>query len=176
MKAQPLCTIVRQGLTAVLLAAVSMAVVAGQQASGPPTSLSVYRPPALALVQPAAGGSVPEDKPVLVFRFIPGEPNDLIDLRSFVVTVDGTDRSALFHVTSAEAWGPLSPVGANGRPTASAGPHQVSARICSTHGACSETSAMVMVVPSPSVAEDSDDRRRSFLDVLLDVARKLLRP
>jgi hypothetical protein len=55
-----------------------------------------YRPPALALVQPAAGGSVPQDRPVVVFRFAAGEPNDLIDVRSFAVAVDGHDRTQLF--------------------------------------------------------------------------------
>jgi hypothetical protein len=144
--------------------------------SAGPAQLPFYRPPALALVQPAAGGSVPEDKPFVVFRFAQGEPNDPIDIRSFIVTVNGEERSTLFQVTSSEAWGPLVPRESSGRAALSTGAHQVIARICSIRGACSETSATVAVTLAPNPIEDGADRKRSLLNVLLDVARKLLKP
>jgi hypothetical protein len=149
-----------------------------QQPPGPPTSLPAYRPPALALVQPAAGGSLPGDKPVLVFRFAPGEPNDPIDAQSFAVTVDGVDRTTRFQVTAAEAWGTLADSEEGG---ATAGAYQVSARICSTRGACAAVSATVPVVESarasPAPAEGSSGaRRRKVMDAVVAVIRKLLEP
>ena len=154
----------------------------GQQSStaqpnpSPPVSLAPYRPPALALVQPAAGGSVPHDRPIVVFRFAAGEPNDAIDARSFTVAVDREDRTALFQVSASEAWGPLTP-----SHTSSAQPitrtRQIAARICSARGTCSEVAATVTVAPSATSGEKpADERRRTVIDVLLDAARKLLRP
>src|SRR3712207_547682 len=65
-------------------------------APGPPSGQvppsGAYRTPSLALVQPASGGTVPQDKPVVVFRLMQGDASDPIDARSFVVTVDGQDR------------------------------------------------------------------------------------
>ena len=52
-------------------------------------------------------GSVPQDQPLVVFRFAPGEPADPVDLASFAVVVDDSARTALFHVTQGEAWGRL---------------------------------------------------------------------
>jgi hypothetical protein len=52
----------------------------------------------------------------------------------------------------------------------------VTARICSTRGACSETSATVVVVGSSAATENAAGRKRSLVDVLLSVARKLLVP
>jgi hypothetical protein len=149
-----------------------------QQAPSAAPSLPAYRPPALALVQPAAGGSLPDDKPVIVFRFAPGEANDPIDAQSFAVTVDGTDRTARFQVTAGEAWGTLAE---SGESSASPGTHQLSARICSARGACSEVSATVAVIESasasPSPAEGSANaRRRKVVDAVVAVLRKLLEP
>jgi hypothetical protein len=163
-------------------------VAAQQPAPAPPSGqpsqpaavvqLPTYRPPALALVQPAAGGSVPQDRPVIVFRFAPGEPNDPIDASTFAVTVDGKNRSSLFQVSSAEAWGPIAPSHDKSEPAPSAGAHRVTARICSIRGACSETATTVVAVPSSAVAPEARvaDRRRSILDALLTAARKLLEP
>lgn len=149
-----------------------------QQAPGAASSLSPYRPPALALVQPAAGGSVPDDKPVIVFRFAPGEPNDPIDAQSFAVTVDGTDRTSRFQVTAGEAWGALAELPEG---SASPGTHQVFARICSARGACSEVTATVAVIESARAssapAEASGNaRRRKVMDAVVSVLRKLLEP
>jgi hypothetical protein len=149
-----------------------------QQAPSPASSLPAYRPPALALVQPAAGGSVPDDKPVVVFRFAPGEPNDPIDAQSFAVTVDGVDRTAGFQVTAGEAWGTLAN---SGEGDVSAGTRQIAARICSARGACAEVSATVAVIESarasPASAEGSANaRRRKVMDAVVAVLRKLLEP
>lgn len=134
-----------------------------------------YRPPALALVQPAAGGSVPQDRPVVVFRFAPGEPNDPIDLRSFTVTVDGEDRTDLFQVTAAEAWGPLT-TSTGATPTTEEGSHHIAARICSSRGACSEMSATVAITGMPTSRDRQTARKRAVVDALVELARKLLKP
>jgi hypothetical protein len=142
----------------------------------PPIPLASYRPPALALVQPAAGGSVPQDRPVVVFRFAAGEPNDPIDVGSFLITVDAHNRTALFQVTAGEAWGPLAPPATASTPPITEGSHQVAARICSSRGACSETAAAIVVTSAPLSQDQSADRKRKVVDVLLDLARKLLKP
>lgn len=153
-----------------------------QQPTPPPNSLPVlgpYRAPALALVQPTAGGSVPQDRPVVVFRFAPGEPNDPVDARSFAVTVDGENRSSLFQISPSEAWGPLAPSRADGAPAISIGAHHIAARICSTRGACTEVITTVTVAPPATSATSIDsaaDRKRSLVDLILTAARKLLNP
>jgi hypothetical protein len=148
----------------------------GQPSPPAAMPLATYRPPALALVQPAAGGSVPQDRPAVVFRFAPGEPNDPIDVRSFAVTVDGRDQTRLFQVSAGEAWGPLSPADAA---ALDAGAHQLAARICSSRGACAELSATVSVMPSAvegAEAMPTSARRRKLLGALLDAVRKILVP
>jgi hypothetical protein len=163
------------------LAAQSAAPVAAPGPGSQPATatLPTYRPPALALVQPAAGGSIPQDRPVVVFRFTPGEPNDPIDTRSFTVRVDGADRSAAFHVSAGEAWGTLADPGDAGFV---AGAHQVAARLCSARGACTETTATVMVVPSAAAGttaprqESQEHRRKRLIATLLDAVRSLLTP
>ena len=113
-----------------------------------------YRPPIIALVQPADGATLPQDKPVVVFRFAQGEPNDPIDLASFTVAVDGHDRTRLFQVTAVEAWGPLGapPIAHNDFGLA-AGVHHLNARICSARGACGLTTASLTVVPNPAESQ-----------------------
>lgn len=147
--------------------------------TGSVSAIAAYRPPALALVQPAAGGSVPQDRPVVVFRFAAGEPNDPIDVRSFAVAVDGQVHTRLFQVSAGEAWGPLAPLEEDAPPL-DAGAHQLVARICSSRGACAELSATVSVVPSAVEGADSGPprslRRRKLLDALLDAVRKILTP
>jgi hypothetical protein len=166
------------GLAWVLVTAASLH---AQQSSPPPAtgahvSSTPYRPPALALVQPAAGGSVPQDRPVVMFRFAAGEPNDPIDVGSFAVTLDGEDRTKLFQVTATEAWGALALPSTATNPSISEGSHQVAARICSTRGACSETSAGVVVTNAPTPEHEATSRKRTIVDVLLQLARKLLKP
>lgn len=139
--------------------------------------LPAYRPPALALVQSAAGGSVPQDRPVVVFRFVPGEPNDLIDVRSFAVSVDGVDRTSLFQVSPGEAWGSLAPL--DNASALATGAHQLVARICSSRGVCAELSATVSGVPSAvenAEPTHASARRRKLLGALLDAVRKILTP
>ena len=147
-----------------------------QSTPSPPVQLAPYRPPAIALVQPAAGGSVPRDRPVVLFRFAPGEPNDPVDVASFAVSVDGGDRTAVFQISSSEAWGPLSP---GGDAEISAGGHQVVARICSVRGACAEVKTTIEVA-APAVASPDEPaptrKRRALLELLVEAARKLLNP
>lgn len=153
-------------------------------ASGQPSQpaavmqLPTYRLPVLALVQPTAGGNVPQDRPVVVFRFAPGEPNDPIDAGSFAVTVDGKNRSGLFQVSSGDAWGALAPPQEGAEPAISLGPHHVAARICSIRGACSETAATVILVGSSAAVHETTapDRKRAIIDVILSTFRKLLEP
>jgi hypothetical protein len=155
-------------------------------------SVAPYRPPSIALVQPSAASTVPSDRPVVVFRFAPGEPNDPLDLASFAVTVDGRDRTRSFQVTGAEAWGSLSGDATVGSDSVLAlGIHQVSARICSARGACGVLVTSLTVVPSEVVSQTSNpaaegvaadssssvsSRRRRVIDVLLAALRKLLSP
>lgn len=159
------------------------------QSPGPPP-LAAYRPPALALAQPAVGGTVQQDRPIVVFRFAAGEPNDPIDLASFAVTIDGRDRTRSFQVTSGEAWGSLAgEASATGDPFLALGTHQLSARICSARGACGVLVTSLTVVPSQlqsptsnsaaeGVAGDSSasSRRRRVVDAVLAALRKLLSP
>lgn len=141
------------------------------------TALPPYRLPALALVQPPAGGSVPQDRPTVVFRFAPGEASDPIDSRTFAVTVGGENRSALFQVAATEAWGPLAPAVAGQSPVIALGAHRVAARICSVRGACAAVTAVVTVVPPIASSEKvATDRKRSLLELLLLAVRKLVAP
>lgn len=149
----------------------------GQQNDPAPPQVSPYRRPVITLVQPGLGVSVPNDRPVVVFRFLPGEPLDPIDATSLRVSVNGSDRTSLFQATAAEAWGPLGPLN-DGAPAIVEGPHDVIARICSVRGACSEVAATVHVAASRATGNDvkPSEGRRSLVDVLIEAARKLLRP
>lgn len=139
----------------------------------PPVAGAPYRAPMIALVQPANGGTLPQDKPVVVFRFSQGEAADPIDAGSLAVTVDGRDRTSLFRVTAAEAWGPI----ADDAPPLAAGPHQVTARICSTRGACAAVGATLIAVADPGGLSPPPQKRRDWLiDLVLQAARKLLAP
>jgi hypothetical protein len=151
-------------------------------------TLAPYRAPLIALVQPApasaggstAAGSVPRDRPVVVFRFAAGEPDDPLDVRSFVVAVDGADRTALFQTTVAQAWGSLASDEQRARGELAVGAHRVVARICSTRGACGVADAQVVVVPAlvdvalPTGAKRS--RLRRALGALGDATRQILLP
>ena len=136
-----------------------------------------YRAPTIALVQPPAAGSVPADKPVVVFRFTPGEPSDPIDAGSFSVLVDGRDRRALFQMSGSEAWGPLGDADAAApEDRVTPGAHQVEARICSARGACGSVTATVVVRPPHAAipADSAVPRRSRLLDALLAAVKKLL--
>ena len=172
--------VVRGATPLVLAAALARAAVAPLGAQQPPLAqapVAAYRPPVIALVQPPPGGSVPSDKPVVVFRFAPSDSSDPIDARSFAVTVDGEDRTALFQVTATEAWGSLLPAPIEGSGAAPTGLHQVAARICSIRGACAEVSERVTLVASEAAAAEAPiDRKRGLLDLLLLALRKLIEP
>ena len=145
-------------------------------------ALGAYRPPSLALVQPARGTPVPQDRPVAVFRYSAGEANDPVDPRSFQIAVDGADRTRYFAVTAAEAWGLLGPadsVGFAPEDLLAIGGHDVSARICSVRGACSTISEQVTVAPGLDTSRAEEvpterKRRNRLIELLLDAARAVL--
>lgn len=148
-------------------------VVRAQQSPAPPAApsqpiITPYRAPLIALVQPASGGSLPSDRPAAVFRFAQGEPLDPLDVRSFAVSVDGEDRSALFQVTSTEAWGSLS------EGDLAPGIHQVTARICSSRGACTSADATVVATASVVANPVPTKKKKNLLSLLLLAARNLL--
>jgi hypothetical protein len=122
--------------------------------------------------------SLPQDRAVLIFRFAPGDASDPLDASSFVVSVNGANRSALFQVVGSEAWGPLSDPHAT--PSLALGAYQVTARICSSKGACGTTSATVNVASSEgtpaSAPEQGISRRQRLIDLLLAGARRLVGP
>lgn len=161
------------GLTAI--ASIARSGVAQQPTAAPAAE---YRGPMLTMVQPAPRAAVPIDRPIIVFRFIPGSEADPVDARSFAVAVDGESRSALFQVTATEAWGPMVSRAEGGKSASAVGPRQIAARICSVRGACSEIAATVSVVQSAAAGVEHimPDRKRSVIDLLLAAARKLLEP
>lgn len=176
---------------AVLLSAAAPASSLGAQApvspGSMPATLAPYRAPFIALVQPAAvagtaaGGFVPQDRPVVVFRFAAGEADDPLDVRSFMVAVDGVDRTTLFQTTMGQAWGPLAGGESVARGQLAAGTHRVVARICSTRGACSAVESQVLVVPGPTNAAPSEkagseSTRRRLMGAVLSATRRLLLP
>ena len=141
-------------------------------------SIAPYRLPAIALVQPQDGGAVYQDRPVIVLRFIPGEPTDPVDPTSLRVNVDGVDRSKLFQTSGFDAWGPLAPGGTADTPFA-VGAHRIAARICSQRGACAMTQATVLAVPTaaatPATAPAAGRSiHQRILDAALSAARRIL--
>ena len=135
----------------------------------------------IALVQPLDGGTLYADRPVIVLRFAAGEALDPIDVGSFTIAVDGDDRTSLFQKGAGEAWGPLAPTSGENAPLV-AGPHRISARICSARGACATTHATVTVLPAmtadaaSAVSGGSRSRKQRLLDAALNAARRLLVP
>jgi hypothetical protein len=138
--------------------------------------LPSYRPPVLALVQPAADGSVPQDRPIVVFRFAPGDSTDPVDARSFVIAVDGKDRSTGFQAARDLVWGALAPP--DEAPALGAGAHTLVARICSIRGSCGEVNASVTIVAvaAPNPNAPVPNRKRTLLDLVLAALKKLLAP
>lgn len=142
--------------------------------------LPTYRLPVITIAQPIEGVVLPDDKPVSVIRFAAVEPLDPIDALSLNVTVDGTDRTALFTLSQGEAWGRLSPLDE----TISAGQHEVRARICSTRGTCAVAKATVTVVSSasllqqitsPANAAKSSSRASKLMGAVLQAVRVLIK-
>jgi hypothetical protein len=146
-------------------------------AQQPAPASDAYRLPSIVMVQPLDGGSVPRDRPIVVFRLAAGEPTDPIDTRTFALSVDGADRTAAFQVTATEAWGPV--VEPDTRPADVGGgtTHTIAARICSQRGACTAMTATVGTVVSPAVGTGAPATRKArLIDLLLTAARKLLEP
>lgn len=143
------------------------------QAAPPPT----YRAPTLILAAPADGAPLPADKPVAVLRFISVEPSDPIDALSFSVAVDGKDKTASFQATAGEAWGPL--VGAG--ETITPGQHDLAARICTSHGACTTVRAPVTIVAEASGLQaggakaEAKQKKSRFFDAVVQAIRALFR-
>jgi len=162
-----------------LLVAVGLGQPVRAQEAATPPGVTPYRAPTIALVQPPVGGSVPADRPVVVFRFAPGEPTDPIDAGSFTVLVDGRDRRSLFQMSGGEAWGPIGdPAAKDAEDAVAPGAHQVEARICSARGTCGSVTATVVVRPStaPAVEAPGASRRSRVLEALLAVVKKLIEP
>ena len=168
-------------LVACSLARPLRAQTATPSAPGPTPMLAPYRAPAIALVEPLDGGVVYQARPVIVLRFAMGEATDPIDASSFSIDVDGTDRTKLFQTSASEAWGPLAPTSAS-EPPLGGGPHHISARICSSRGACSTTQATVSTIPataSPATNAAPPAGRslhQRLLDAALNAARRILNP
>lgn len=143
-----------------------------------PVVLPAYRPPVITLAQPTEGAALPDDKPIVVFRFASAEPMDPLDALSLSVLVDGSDVTSLFQATPSEAWGRLAEAGR----LLGTGEHQVSARICSSHGTCGVTKATVNVVSTSSVLQAAataatskgSTRKRHILDAVLQAVRVLI--
>jgi hypothetical protein len=149
--------------------------------AAPAVAILAYRTPALALAQPPGGGTVPADRPSVVFRFALGEPDDPLDTRSFLVAVDGHDRTALFQLSGSQAWGPLVPPSENGG-VLTPGAHQLTARICSSRGACATVSATVTAVTDQTLSAATaaapnatpTSRKTQLLNLLLSGAKRLI--
>ena len=147
-----------------------------------PPALALYRTPVIALVQPAAGGTVPQDKPVVVFRFAQGEANDAIDAKSFFVTIDGVEVTPAFQIAGGDAWGSLAGT-AGARPVGSltVGVHEVTARICSERGACGTATAAVTILALPQISAagpstHATSKRGRIVDLIIRASKKLLLP
>ena len=147
-----------------------------------PPALALYRTPVIALVQPAAGGTVPQDKPVVVFRFAQGEANDGIDAKSFFVTIDGVDVTPAFQIAGGDAWGSLAGTpGAGPVGSLTVGVHEVTARICSERGACGTATAAVTILALPQVSAagpstHATSKRGRIVDLIIRASKKLLLP
>jgi hypothetical protein len=131
-------------LTITLPAAATWVALAGALTTRPPALAAspFHPPPTIAMVQPHPGGAIPQDKPVVMFRFAAGEPDDPIDVASFTVALDGEDRTAGFQLSGSEGWGPL---GAGLHEAVALGSHALEARICSARGVCATTLTAIMV-------------------------------
>jgi hypothetical protein len=123
---------------------VSCATLARRLGGSPP-----YRTPAIVLVYPEAGTTLPSDKPVVLLRFAPRESDDPVDPGSFKATIDGVDRTAAFRVSDHEAWGSLTAGAPNAvaQDQATSGSHTLGVRICSVRGVCGALTVVLDVRP-----------------------------
>lgn len=137
-----------------------------------PTMTAGYTPPRLVLAYPAPGVSIPGDNATVVFQYASTDA-DPLDLRSFQVTVDSTDRTSHFRVTASTAWGTIAAGDGTGIRA-----HDVRARICSVRGVCANANAIVAVVGPSAPAKPSltRERRGKIIDIFLELTRRLLKP
>jgi hypothetical protein len=148
----------------------------GPVPSQPGTPLPEYHTPLIIVAAPAQGSTLPDDKPVVVLRFMSNEPTDPIDALTFSVTMDGKDKTSLFQLTQGEAWGRI----AEPSEVLTAGSHDIAARICTAHGECGTTKATLTVVSSSSVGQVASataavkaKKKAKIFDAVLQAARVL---
>lgn len=146
------------------------------------------RAPTIALVVPAEGAAIPAEKPVVLFRFAPGDSSDAIDPASFRMSVDGLDRTTLLQLGGSEAWVPLVPDSSASSPPIAPGVHLVHALVCSLRGVCGSLDTKVTVIPAapavpPGVSAEPDSTAnqgtpvsliRMLIDLVIALARRLL--
>ncbi len=148
----------------------------GSAPGQPAIAIPEYRTPLIVVAAPTQGSTLPDDKPVVVLRFMSNEPTDPIDALTFSVMMDGKDKTPLFRLTQGEAWGRL----AEPSEVLTAGSHDIAARICTAHGECGTTKATVTVVSSSSVAAVANataavkaKKKAKIFDAALQAARVL---
>ncbi len=148
----------------------------GSVPSQPGTPIPEYHTPLIIVAAPTQGSTLPDDKPVVVLRFMSNEPTDPIDALTFSVTMDGKDKTPLFQLTQGEAWGRI----AEPSEVLTAGSHDIAARICTAHGECGTTKTTVTVVSSSSVAQVANGtaavkakKKAKIFDAVLQAARVL---
>jgi len=171
----------RRGIGAIVVAVFALAYSrqgAGQTPASPAPPLQTFRPPVIVLAEPASDATVPQDRPIVMFRFAAGDSADPIDARSFVVSVDGKDRTPLFEVVADVAFGPLAPPPNNDQVAIDVGSHSFAARICSLRGSCGEVSGTVIVASPGAVASEQAHASavQTLLDLLLTLIKRLLAP
>jgi hypothetical protein len=150
-----------------------------------PQCVAVYRPPLITMVRPvtngAPGGTLPQDNPVIVFRFASSEAADSIDLKSVAVTAIGPKPQSISRALNVSSLGNTasgSLADPNGRELA-LGDYQVVARICSNRGACSSSRVTVSVVSTWATPADSatiattKSQRSGLIGLLLGAVKKL---
>ena len=181
---RPTITRARGGSLAVvvLLPTLALAVPLLAQGQAPDTtSVSApYRSPPLVLASPLGRETLPQDKPSIVLRYGRGEPDDPLDLASLAVLVDGENRSAQFHADSMEAWGSIDPLttGASAGQALALGVHQLTARICSARGVCTDLKESVTIAASALAADSTPhttnkSRLFSFIAAILALIERL---
>jgi hypothetical protein len=148
----------------------------GTASGQPSTSIPDYRAPLIVVAAPTQGTTLPDDKPVVVFRFMSNELMDPIDGLTFSVSMDGKDKTSLFQLTSGEAWGRI----AEPNELLTPGSHDIAARICTAHGECGTTKATVTVVSGSllqavaSTAAVKAKKKAKIFDAVLQAARVLI--
>ena len=171
----------RRGIGAIVVAVFALAYSrqgAGQTPASPAPPLQTFRPPVIVLAEPASDATVPQDRPIVMFRFTAGDSADPIDARSFVVSVDGKDRTPLFEVVADIAFGPLAPPPNNDQVAIEVGSHSFAARICSLRGSCGEVAGTVMVSSPVVLAPEQAHASvvQTLLDLLVTLIKRLLTP